>query len=500
MKGINVENYFLFVINFTILNDPGVFSKKYLILYVSNKNIMKYGGIFKLMKKKVIAKIVLLLIVVLGASSFFGFVYLNTKKWTSLVYPGVKIGEVDISGKTLLQAKEMVNKEYSSALLKKNLYIKTPLKTYSLNYTKINARYNVDTVVEEAFNYGKNVKMYEQYKLIKKPVSKQFNMKFIYNTKPLNDLISNMKKEINNAPTNGSISMVGDNFRVVSDIKGSKLMDDKLKKEIIGKITGDLKAPNITVEAEIKTVLANITKEKLQTVNTKLSSFSSNFTTSSYGRSTNITLATNSINGTLIMPGQSFSFNGKVGKRTAAKGYQPAPVDIGTKVGSDYGGGICQVSTSLYNAIIRSNIKSTERNHHSIPSTYIPLGMDATVDWGNLDYKFKNTLGYPVYIESNVSNKILTFNIYSNSSLNDKSYAFVNEVYKTVKPGAAKYINDTTLPVGSIVVDQLPLTGYSVRTYKDTIQNSNVISHELISNDHYPVKAEVIKKGTKKNK
>ena len=459
---------------------------------------MKYGGIIKLMKKKVIAKIVLLLIVVLGASGFLGYVYFNTKKWTSLVYPGVKIGDIDVSGKTLAQAKKMVTKEYSSAILKKNIYIKTPQKTYSLNYTKINARYDVDAVVDEAFNYGKTLKMYEQYKLLKKPVSKELNMKFTYNPKPLNELISNMKKEINNDAENASISKVGNSFRVVSDTKGSKLMDAKLEKEIIGKISGDLKAPDITVEAEIKTLSASITKEKLQTVNTKLSSFSSNFTTSSSGRSTNITLATNSINGTLIMPGQSFSFNGKVGKRTAAKGYQPAPVDIGTKVSSDYGGGICQVSTSLYNAIIRSNIKSTERNHHSIPSTYIPLGMDATVDWGNLDYKFINTLGYPVYIESTVSNKILTFNIYSNSSLNNKSYAFVNEVYKTVKPGATKYINDTTLPVGSIVVDQFPLTGYSVRTYKDTIQNSNVISHELISNDHYPVKAEVIKKGTKK--
>ena len=225
-------------------------------------------------------------------------------------------------------------------------------------------------------------------------------------------------------------------------------MDDKLEKEILSKINGDIKAPDIVVEAEIETLLANITKEKLQTINTKLSSFSSNFTTSSYGRSTNITLATKSINGTLIMPGESFSFNGKVGQRTAAKGYKPAPVDIGTKVSSDYGGGICQVSTSLYNAVIRSNIKSTERNHHSIPSTYIPLGMDATVDWGNLDYKFTNTLEYPIYIESIVKNKILTFNIYSNSSLNNRTYNLVNEIYAAVQPGPTQYIDDPTLLIG----------------------------------------------------
>ena len=157
------------------------------------------------------------------------------------------------------------------------------MKTYSLDYTKINARYNIDQVLKEAFDYGKNLNLYEKYKLIKKPVNKEYSLKFGYDTKPVEQLISNIKKEIDKA--------------------------------------------------------------------------------SAEGRSTNITLATKSINGTLIMPGQNFSFNGKVGQITPAKGYQPAPVDIGTKAGTDYGSGICQVSTSLYNAVIRANIKSTERNH-----------------------------------------------------------------------------------------------------------------------------------------
>jgi len=451
------------------------------------------------MKKNVKLIIILVIIFVLGVSSFYGFIYNTTNKWTSLVYPGVKIGDVDISGKTLLEAKAMVTKEYSSAILKKNISIKTPLKTYSLNYKKINARYNIDSVIEEAFAYGKNLSLFKKYKLIKNPVNKVLNMKFAYDAKAIDELISNMKKEIDNTPENGNLSINNGNFNITSDKKGAKLIDDKLKKEIISKLSGDVLAPDILIDAEIKQLSANITKEKLQTIDKRLSSFSSNFSSSSYGRSTNITLAVKSINGTLLMPGQSFSFNGTVGQRTAAKGYKPAPVDIGTKVGSDYGGGICQVSTSLYNAVIRSNIKSTERNHHSIPSTYIPLGMDATVDWGNLDYKFTNTLEYPIYIESYVINKKLTFNIYSNSSLTNKSYNLVNEVYDTVQPGPTKYIDDPSLPIGSIVQDQFPLVGYNVRTYKNTIQNGNVINHELLTTDHYQVKAEVIRIGTKKS-
>ncbi|MBU3161324.1 VanW family protein [Clostridium frigoris] len=452
------------------------------------------------MKKNVRIIIILLLIVVLGASGFYAYLNYCTKKWTSLVYPDVKIGDLDISGKTLAQAKDIVSQKYQSTILKKNVNIKTPQKTYSLNFSKMSAKYNVDEAVTQAFNYGKDLSLYKRYKLIRNPEVKVINMKFTYDTKALTDLISNMKKEINITPKNASIYRSSGNFVITPDKKGYTLMDDKLKKEILSKITGDINSPDISINAEIKTVSASVTKEKLKTVNTRLSSFSSNFSTSAYGRSTNINLATNSINGTIIMPGESFSFNGTVGKRTAAKGYQPAPVDIGTKVSSDYGGGICQVSTALYNAILRSNIKSTERNHHSIPSTYIPLGLDATVDWGTLDYKFTNTLKYPVFIESFVSNKILTFNVYSNSSLANKSYNLVNDIYDAVQPGPTQYIDDATLPVGSISQEQFPLIGYKVRTYKDTIQNGNVINHELISNDSYQLKDEVIRIGTKKVK
>lgn len=468
------------------------------IICLYNKSLTEYGGIIKLMKKNIKVIVIILLIVVLVASGFYLYINNSTKKWTSLVYPGVKIGDLDISGKTLAQAKDMVSQKYQSTILKKNVNIKTPQKTYSLNFAKMSAKYNVDEVVNEAFNYGKDLSLYKKYKLIRKPESKVINMNFTYDSKPLSELIATMKKEINSTAENASIYRSAGNFVITPDKKGYTLMDDKLKKEILSKINGDINSPDIWVNAEIKTVLANVTKEKLQTVNSKLSSFSSNFGTSEYGRSTNITIATNSINGTIIMPGQSFSFNGTVGRRTAAKGYQPAPVDIGTKVSSDYGGGICQVSTSLYNAIIRSNIKSTERNHHSIPSTYIPLGNDATVDWGNLDYKFTNTLGFPVFIESIVSNKILTFNVYSNSSLTNRSYTLVNDIYAAVNPGPTEYIDDASIPVGSIVQDQFPLVGYKVRTYKDTIQNGNVIKHELISNDSYQVKAEVIRVGIKK--
>jgi hypothetical protein len=118
------------------------------------------------MNRKIITIMLSLLIIVLVVSGIYGYAYINVNKWTSLVYPGVKIGEVDISGKTLVEASEMVTKKYGDAIIKKNITIKTPLKTYTLDYIKINARYNIDKVVQEGFYYGKNLTLYEKYKLI----------------------------------------------------------------------------------------------------------------------------------------------------------------------------------------------------------------------------------------------------------------------------------------------------------------------------------------------
>ena len=108
-----------------------------------------------------------------------------------------------------------------------------------------------------------------------------------------------------------------------------------------------------------------------------------------------------------------FSFNGVVGQRTAEKGYQAAPVIVGEKIENGLGGGVCQVSSTLFNAVASCNLESVERSHHTKPVHYVPQGMDATVDYGNIDYKFRNNLQSPVYIEAYTSNGNVVFNLYS---------------------------------------------------------------------------------------
>ncbi|MBZ9623370.1 VanW family protein [Clostridium sp. FP2] len=408
------------------------------------------------MKKIKITIISSISIIALGVAVFWGYIYVNTKEWEAIVYPNTKIEDIDVSGRTLDESKRLITQKYGDAILKKNITIKTSNKDYKLNYSKLNARYNIEDIVKQAFDYGKNLNLFDKYKVIKNPTAHQYNLKFIYDPAPIKKFISTIKKEIEIGSKDASISLINDNFQIIPDKKGIKLLDDKLEKIILSNVNGNINSKDIVESAPTEKVLANITSDKLENIDAKISSFSTSYTSSDSARSTNIELSAKSINSKLLMPGETFSFNKTVGNSSTDRGYKLAPVIVGKKLELASGGGVCQVSTTLYNAILRANISSVERYKHSLHSSYIGVGMDATIAYGILDYRFKNTHSYPIYIEAITQNKNVTFNVYSNSSLNNKKYEIVNEVVgKNVKVFRTTYENSKLLSKDLLYTDSL---------------------------------------------
>lgn len=449
-------------------------------------------------KKVILITAVSVLILAGGASGArVGYMYNASKNYSYIVYPDVAVEDIDLSGKTKDEAQSILKQKYGDIMLKKKIVIKANDKSYSIDYSKLDAKYNIDEVVDEAYAYGKDFNLMKKYNLIKNPVPTQFRLKFTYNSEPIKELIADIQKDNDKAPVNAAISMVSSGkFTITPDVKGAKLNVEKLEKEILDKINGDLTG-DVEILAPVDVVQASVTGDVLSKVNTKVSSFSTNFSGSSANRVTNISLATKTINGKLLMPGDTFSFNDVVGKRTAERGYKEAPVIVGNKLDSGLGGGICQVSTTLYNAVIRANINSTERSHHTLPSHYIGLGMDATVDYGNLDYKFKNTLDYPIFLEGYIQGNIIGFNVYSDSSLTKRSYDLINEVYETMQP-TTKYVDDANMYEGQTETVQPSSIGYKVRVYKKIYEGGKLVGQELISNETYNKVDATVKRGTKK--
>ena len=216
-----------------------------------------------------------------------------------------------------------------------------------------------------------------------------------------------------------------------------------------------------------------------------LSSFRTSFTSSNSNRSTNIRLCSEKINGTVLMPGETFSFNQVVGKRTPEAGFKPATAYSGGKVVQEYGGGICQVSSTLYNAVLYANLEITERTNHGYKPSYVDPGLDATVSWGGPDFKFTNNRDYPIRIVCDTSNKIL--NIYIYGLKRDTDYKVVLDAqYVSTVNFKTVYQKDSSLASGQSRVIQSGSNGCRTATYKYLYDaNGTLVSSECISRDTY---------------
>jgi len=144
----------------------------------------------------------------------------------------------------------------------------------------------------------------------------------------------------------------------------------------------------------------------------RLATYSTKYSTAEVNRSTNIQISVDKINGVVIMPGEEFSYNKILGPRTPQAGYKLGAAYIGGKVVSDYGGGVCQTSSTLYNSVLLSNLEVTSRSSHYFQAAYVPIGRDATVYWPSLDFKFKNNRNYPIRIKAFTNNGTITVEIF----------------------------------------------------------------------------------------
>lgn len=448
------------------------------------------------MKKKAI--IIVGILILLGTIIFTSYAYVGVKHWDNLILPTVKIENEDLTGKTKAEALELMMDKYSSQVVKKKIDIVTEEKKYTLDYSMLDAKYNTNEAIEEAYNYGREMNMFQKYKAIKNPVLKEIKLTFDYNDKIVDEMLTEIAKDTNKKAVDATITMVGSGqFNVTNDVVGRQLQSDVLKKDIKSKINGVLSGDAISIAAPVTQIKPKISTTSLKAINTRISTYSTNYASSAEGRAINIGLSTKSINGTLLMPGEVFSFNGTVGQRTEARGYQNAGVIIGDKIEQGLGGGICQVSSTLYNAVLGTGLVSVERTHHTISSGYIPKGQDATVDYGNLDYKFKNTYKYPIYIEGVVSNRNVYFNIYSNATLTNRTYAIMSEILEVTQP-KTEIIKDATKYEGESEIVKTGYNGYKVKVTRKTYENGKLIKTEVINNDTFNVINGIVKVGTKK--
>lgn len=226
-----------------------------------------------------------------------------------------------------------------------------------------------------------------------------------------------------------------------------------------------------------------------------LATFSTKYAASNVNRTTNLRLAAQKVNGTVLLPGQEFSYNKTLGERTIQAGYKEAAVFSNGEVVNGLGGGICQISSTLYDAVVMANLNVTVRRNHQFVTSYVPAGKDATVVYGSQDFKFVNSRKYPVRIEATVSGGIATVKVWGIKE--EVEYDISIETKKTATIAyTTQYIQDPSLPVGTEVVKQAGSNGRKVEAYKVVRLNGQVVSSTLLSRDTYNAMKKIVRVGT----
>lgn len=246
--------------------------------------------------------------------------------------------------------------------------------------------------------------------------------------------------------------------------------------------------PKVTIQALTKTLYKD-----------KLGSCTSDFSNSDANRASNVKLAAKMLNGTIVMPGETFSFNKTMGDcGLASRGFKSAAVFKNGKVVKEIGGGVCQLSSSLYVAALYANMGIVARSQHALPVGYVPVSLDATVYYPYTDFKFKNTRNYPIKISATTTtNRRLVVTIYGTKEDVEYDVKLTSWVTEYISPKVQKQ-NDSSILEGKTKTIQKGANGYKSVAYKTVSLKGKVISKTLLSSDSYGATPTIIAVGTKK--
>ena len=364
---------------------------------------------------------------------------------------------------------------------------------------------NIHTIVENFYQSNKKSGYENKLRVIKKIKKIGFGdeiaIKYIFPN--IEERLDQILCDIELKPQDAKVSFDKQSnlFVFEREKTGLKVDRQKLFKKIFDSL---LKTNAVYIEIETDIVYPSITEDMLRNKIRKQSSFSTNYSHSSFERKNNIKIATNTLNGFMIEPNETFSFNDAIGKRLESKGYLKANIIKDGEFVKGTGGGVCQVSTTLYNALLLAGINVTEVHKHSLPVSYVKPGFDAMVSWGTSDLKFKNTTNYPIFILSNCNGENITFKIFGDTkdtkTTIETSYQISNTIPrqpdKIIPDTKGKYADKVTYK-GEYYQEKQGKDGYQVKAYLNYYVDGKLEKIVLIRDCSYAPQQGIKYEGTK---
>ncbi len=413
----------------------------------------------------------------------------------------VYINGVDVSGLNREEASQMMN-QYTATKELNSMKIISGKKSVDVELADMNLVIKTDKAVQEAYEVGRGSNPFKNLSQIMKAKKNktEITIEATISEEDAQALLSTYEKKLIAKTKNASLKRKNGKFKVIDEVYGVKIKKEESISEIQRAVTADWDQDDFTVKLKIEKDKPEYLAEDMAEVKDLLGTYTTSYATSAPGRKKNVARGASLINGRMLFPGEVLSVYKCISPMDAANGYAMAPSYASGKVVQTYGGGICQVSTTLYNAVLRSELKVKERSNHSMTVHYVPLAADAAISGTSKDFKFENNTKTPIYIEGITNGSTITFNIYGKETREDNRELKFESRTLSVRHPKTKQVKDKTLPIGKTVIDTKGTTGYVAELYKIVYIDGKETERTLVNKSSYNSAPEIVRIGTMKKK
>ena len=456
-------------------------------------------------KKTSILWLIGVFIIAVGLLLFCQFYFGDSISDKTTFYQNTYVNGVNISGMTKAEAEDALSEDLIENKDKIRLVLKNEDKTWQLNGTDFEVVGNFEGALDNILEYGHQGNIFQ-----KKKVEKKIKEDGLIVSLPYQDLLGGLDgrideiiDEIEREPQSAVVVFKpneSEMFSLSESYAGIKVdrmaLEDAINEAILSHEDYVINIPfqEITPEQNLDDYINSIALR---------STFATNYAKSSDNRKANIKLALSKFNGMIVEPGEEISFNKTTGPRTSKNGYKDAKIIFNGSYVSGIGGGVCQASTTLYNALIRGDIEVIEAHHHSLPASYVPLSFDAMVSEGYADLVFVNNLDTPIYIKAYGTDSEAIVEIYGEPLDDGLEIRTRSELVKVIAHGGDKIVTDSegkysdkVLYKGEYYRLKYPQEGYESKGYLQYYKNGELTEEKEIRHDHYQPQNGVIVEGS----
>jgi vancomycin resistance protein YoaR len=445
---------------------------------------------------KISATILLLISLVFVDKAFTAY----AEESDNTICKGVFIDEVDVSGMSKVQAEAAID-EYMDVLRSKGLAISVGDNTVYTTLGDLGYKYEPNDNITQALDLGKSGNLIKRYKDLKdiEQGNVVYPLTFTFDDKKVKEIVSVDVGAYNVAPVNATIARKDGEFIYTDHVVGSKVNVDLTIQQIKDAIN-NWNRQDIVIEAVMDEDIPVYTREIVESCNTVLGSYTTEYTDSAQGRAANLANGARLINNTVIYPGEVFSSYEHLTPFTEDNGYHIAGAYLQGRVIDSVGGGACQVTTTLYNAVLGAELEVVERMPHSMTISYVDLSRDAAIAGTYKDFKFKNNTDVPILVEATTVGRKITFKLWGKETRDIKSrkVEYVTVVLKETPPPKEVVTEDPTQPTTYRKVTQSAHTGYKAELYKVVYENGVEVSRTLVNKSNYSAAPRYVTIGTKK--